>query len=66
MRLSKGEGSTKILKKIKFKITNACKQRNSIRHIRGILGMVEVFRYVGTNYIRSILEDENKKSHVLR
>jgi len=47
-------------------MTNACKQRNSNRrNIRGILRMVEVFRYVGTNYTRSTLEDENKKSHVL-
>jgi len=47
-------------------MTTACKQRNSNRrNIRGILRMVEVFRYVGNNYIRNILEDENKKSRVL-
>ena len=47
-------------------MTTASKQCNSNRHnIRGILRMVEVFRYVGTNYSTNILEDENKKSLVL-
>ena len=47
-------------------MTTVCKQLNSKRRIiRGILRMVEVFRYVGTNYITSILEGKNKKSHVL-
>jgi hypothetical protein len=55
-----------MLKSVTFKITTACKERNPNRHnIRSILRMVKVFRYIGTNYIMGILEDENKKSHVL-
>jgi hypothetical protein len=47
-------------------MTTVGTQRNFNRHnIRGILRMVKVFGYVGTIYVTSILENENKKLHVL-